>query len=920
MNNTMSGIAKLGLVLLLAICVWMPQTAMAVANIAAGGAVNSNGKFLIYVSKKGQWQQAGILSYDKSFREARINLKPFLLVSSGKHQAADKKQLIKIKLIQQGGGAAHIDSVFLGGVSPKKIKGIKNNLILKKLAKTDYDVIDAFHKTLIMSFPAKGKNKMLRLIARVENPSITKIPFQFPLDNLYKDMNVNSSFYTYQFNHPIHSGTEKRSIEKGAAFFKEWSLTGTGHPSGFTYGWIAHDKNNLYVTIDFTPDDTMDGGKDYAKVYIKAASGLKEFKVSVPETRWGMPDFTYTDKVKYQHKLYKFRIPFKDAGINNGDDTKGILLAFAAYGTAAPPTITTQAVTSIGRTTATGHGTITAISFPITAHGIVWKTSINPNPAVDPSTDSGAFATLGSFTGLMTGLTPNTLYHVRAYAIDTFSGTTFGPEVTFTTDTAAIGPTGNINTSNKYAWSETSGWQSYRPQDGGVTVNATFLSGFVWAENIGYIKLGNSSGGPYTNLSSTNWGVNRDVNGNLSGYAWSENAGWINFNSTHSQVSISTTDGSFSGFAWGENVGWIHFINAAPAYNVVTTFIPNSAPTASSVAIAGTAQSGNTLTGSYTYADANGDLEGTSTFRWLRGGTAIAGATATTYTLLAADIGTTITFEVTPVAWSGTSPGTAVVSAGTLVTAQPPPPPPAASGADLSIHKLASVNPVAGGGLLVYTLNIENRGPLTAKGVVVNDSLPKGLNFILAAPSQGTCTGTVNILCHLGTMANGATATVLLVVAPQSTPATLINFASVSSATPDPKSNNNRSGVISNVIPGAPSAASLTLNAAAFRTSDSLTLAAAVNPGSLAIAADVYFGIQLPDGTMFFKQPDGSYSTAITPMLSNAPLGSVAGNLFNYIFIGSEPAGTYEWFLIAFSPGTADIIGQISTAPFTFTP
>ena len=48
---------------------------------------------------------------------------------------------------------------------------------------------------------------------------------------------------------------------------------------------------------------------------------------------------------------------------------------------------------------------------------------------------------------------------------------------------------------------------------------------------------------------------------------------------------------------------------------------PNTPPTASNVSISGTPQVGQVLTGSYTYADAEEDLEGASTFRWLRGGT-----------------------------------------------------------------------------------------------------------------------------------------------------------------------------------------------------------------------------------------------------------------------------------------------------------
>ena len=90
---------------------------------------------------------------------------------------------------------------------------------------------------------------------------------------------------------------------------------------------------------------------------------------------------------------------------------------------------------------------------------------------------------------------------------------------------------------------------------------------------------------------------------------------------------------------------------------------PNAPPTANSVLISGTAQVGQVLTGSFVYADAENNPQGTSTFRWLRGTIPIDGATAPTYTLVAADQGATVSFEVTPVAQTGTSPGLAVRSA-----------------------------------------------------------------------------------------------------------------------------------------------------------------------------------------------------------------------------------------------------------------
>jgi len=103
----------------------------------------------------------------------------------------------------------------------------------------------------------------------------------------------------------------------------------------------------------------------------------------------------------------------------------------------------------------------------------------------------------------------------------------------------------------------------------------------------------------------------------------------------------------------------------------LTNIDRNLPPTASSVSIiddnAGSAVVGDSLTGSYTYADVNGDAEGTSTYRWLRNGTAIGGAQALTYTLIAADSGQVISFEVTPVAATGVLTGVAVTSSGITV-------------------------------------------------------------------------------------------------------------------------------------------------------------------------------------------------------------------------------------------------------------
>ncbi|WP_225999969.1 S-layer homology domain-containing protein [Paenibacillus sp. BJ-4] len=99
-------------------------------------------------------------------------------------------------------------------------------------------------------------------------------------------------------------------------------------------------------------------------------------------------------------------------------------------------------------------------------------------------------------------------------------------------------------------------------------------------------------------------------------------------------------------------------------------------PVATNVSITGTAQAGQTVTGSYTYSDDDGDLESVtgSVYQWYSGSesdgsgkTPIAGATGLTYTITDADIGKYLFFEVTPKAQTGMPAGIAVVSSGLTV-------------------------------------------------------------------------------------------------------------------------------------------------------------------------------------------------------------------------------------------------------------
>ena len=116
------------------------------------------------------------------------------------------------------------------------------------------------------------------------------------------------------------------------------------------------------------------------------------------------------------------------AGVSYGNEVD-----FTTAQNVSAPTVTTTQVTNVQQTTATGGGNVTnSGGATVTERGICWSTNHNP-------TTSGSHANsgtgTGSFTVNMTGLTSNTTYYVRAYAINS-AGTSYGSEVSFTTQQA----------------------------------------------------------------------------------------------------------------------------------------------------------------------------------------------------------------------------------------------------------------------------------------------------------------------------------------------------------------------------------------------------------------------------------------------------------------------------------------------------
>jgi uncharacterized repeat protein (TIGR01451 family) len=118
--------------------------------------------------------------------------------------------------------------------------------------------------------------------------------------------------------------------------------------------------------------------------------------------------------------------------------------------------------------------------------------------------------------------------------------------------------------------------------------------------------------------------------------------------------------------------------------------------------------------------------------------------------------------------------------------------------ADLSITKSGTPSPVLAGNKLTYTMTVSNAGPSTAQSVSVSDTLPTGTSFVSGVDGNGNTICALvqanTVVCDLKTMDPGTSKTILLTVlvapsVPKGT--TLVNTATVTSATPDPDLTNN---------------------------------------------------------------------------------------------------------------------------------
>lgn len=127
-----------------------------------------------------------------------------------------------------------------------------------------------------------------------------------------------------------------------------------------------------------------------------------------------------------------------------------------------------------------------------------------------------------------------------------------------------------------------------------------------------------------------------------------------------------------------------------------------------------------------------------------------------------------------------------------------------AASADLAIANSDSPDPVTAGTALTYTIGVQNQGPDTADKVTVTDQLAKGVDFVSATASSGTCEHKGRrITCQLGQLGTPAVdyspTTVTVTVIPRRI-GVIGNTASVKGGQKDPVGSNDKATATTTVV------------------------------------------------------------------------------------------------------------------------
>jgi uncharacterized repeat protein (TIGR01451 family) len=224
--------------------------------------------------------------------------------------------------------------------------------------------------------------------------------------------------------------------------------------------------------------------------------------------------------------------------------------------------------------------------------------------------------------------------------------------------------------------------------------------------------------------------------------------------------------------------------------------------------------------------------------------------------------------------------------------------------ADLSVGIAASPEPVIVGTNLTYTVTATNSGPNNATGVTLTDTIPSGVTFVSATPSQGTFIRSGNVItASFGAVANGAAPTLTIVVQPTAA-ATLTDSASVSANEIDPNTLNNSTTHNTQAQVVADLAVGITASPEPAKTSRPLTYTVTVTNNGPDASTGSSLTDTLPSGVTFVSASVTQGSFTHSGNTVTATFGAISNGGTGVLTITVTPTATGQ------ITDTASVVGN----------
>ncbi|MPZ49625.1 MAG: DUF11 domain-containing protein [Dehalococcoidia bacterium] len=225
-----------------------------------------------------------------------------------------------------------------------------------------------------------------------------------------------------------------------------------------------------------------------------------------------------------------------------------------------------------------------------------------------------------------------------------------------------------------------------------------------------------------------------------------------------------------------------------------------------------------------------------------------------------------------------------------------------AAGADLSLDKTASPDPVTAGEELTYTITVTNDGPSTAQAVEVRDDLPAELTNVSVSSPGNTCNAGVPgdpllpLTCNMGNLASGDVEVITVVAdvradTPDGT--ILFNQARVSSDTGDPDNSNNNDSVPVDVEAEADLEVVKTSDAATYKPNTTITYRVTVTNLGSSDAQNVLLVDQLLDDKKMVYESDTGGCIFEAPRTLTCDLGVLEAGESTEFFIFIKVKGAF---------------------------